>query len=81
MAPLNQEQIINLIKSGQNPQQLAIRLIQDRIGSTPLGSNLLNLAQNNKGKEIETIVRNYVNQNGGNFDRDFNAFKQMLGIR
>lgn len=81
MAPLNQEQIINLIKSGQNPQQLAIKLIQDRIGNTPLGSNLLNLAQNNKGKEIETIVRNYVNQNGGNFDRDFNAFKQMLGIR
>ena len=81
MAPLNQEQIINLIKSGQNPQQLAIKMIQDRIGNTPLGSNLLNLVQNNKGKEIETIVKNYVNQNGGNFDRDFNAFKQMLGIR
>lgn len=81
MPTFNPMQIIQIIKSGGNPQQIAMQIIQERMGNTPLGSNLINLAQNNKSKEIENIVRNIVNQNGGNFDQDFSAFKKMLGIK
>ena len=81
MANFNPMQIIQLIKTGANPQQITMKIIEERMGNTPLGSNLMNLAQNNKSREIETIVRNIVNQNGGDFDKDFNAFKQMLGIK
>ena len=81
MATFNPMQIIQLIKTGANPQQITMKIIEERMGNTPLGSNLMNLAQNNKSKEIETIVRNIVNQNGGDFDKDFSAFKQMLGIK
>lgn len=46
-----------------------------------MGQNLLSLAKQNKSNEIETIVRNIAQQRGIDFDKEFGAFKQMLGIK
>ena len=42
---------------------------------------LKDLAKANNVSGIENFVRNYVNSQGGDFDKDFNAFKQMLGVK
>lgn len=73
-------QLIQLIKNGQNPQQLMIQILSEQV-SSPVGMNLLNLARNGDSKEIEQVVRNlYAQQGGKNFDEDFKAFKQQWGL-
>lgn len=77
---VNPMQFIQMIKSGQNPQQLMINYMQSEIGNTPMGQNLLQLAQSGNTKQIEQIVRNLAAQKGVDFDSEFNAFKQSLGL-
>jgi hypothetical protein len=54
---MNPNMLINLIRQGQNPQQLMLEFLQGQ-ANTPLGQNLLNLAQNGRTDEIEKVVRN-----------------------
>lgn len=77
---MNPMQLIQMIRSGQNPQQLAMNLLQQQMGETPMGKNLIQLAQNGKTADIEQIVRNLAQQQGIDFDKEFAAFKQMLGL-
>ena len=74
------QQLIQMIRSGQNPQQLAMNLLQGQMGDTPMGKNLLNMIQNGQTADIERVARNLANQQGIDFDKEFAAFKQMLGL-
>ena len=72
--------LIQMIKSGQNPQQLMLSILQNQAYNNPLGQNLLNLAKNGRTEELERVVRNiYAQQGGQNFDVEFEAFKRTLG--
>ena len=73
-------QIIQMIKSGKNPQQLLINIMEGPMSSTPLGKNLLTMAKNGDGRGIEQIARNLTKQQGVDFDVAFNAFKQQFGL-
>lgn len=75
---MNLMQIIQLIRGGQNPQQLVLSLLNQ--SSNPIQQNLLQLAQNNDTAGIEQVARNLCQQRGINFDEAFNSFKQQLGI-
>ena len=77
----NPMQIIQMIKGGQNPEQIVINILENQMQNTPMGKNLLNLAKNNKEAEIENIVRNIAEERGIDFDKEFTAFKQMLGVK
>lgn len=77
---MNQMELIQMIRSGQNPQQLALSMLQN-ISNTPMGANLLNLANNNKTADIEQIARNLMQQRGVDFDKEFANFKSMLGLK
>lgn len=77
---MNPMQIIQNIRNGQNPQQTTMRLLQEQIGNTPIGQNLLRMAQNNDGKGIEQIARNLCAQRGLDFNKEFAVFKQQLGL-
>lgn len=77
----NPMQIIQMIRSGQNPEQIVINILENQMQNTPMGKNLLNLAKNNKEAEIENIVRNIAKERGIDFDKEFTAFKQMLGVK
>ena len=75
----NPMQIIQAIKQGQNPQQITMNIVKKRMGNTPMGQNLINLAENNKTQEIEQIARNMCQQRGVDFDKEFAAFKSLFG--
>lgn len=77
---MNLNQILNLIKSGYNPQQIVLNMMENNMRGTPLGDNLIQLAKQGNTAEIEKIARNIVTQRGGDFDKDFSTFKQQLGI-
>ena len=76
---VNPFQVIGMIKNGQNPQQIIMNLL-DQQNSSPMYKSLKNMIHNNKIDEIEDFARNYVNSQGGDFDRDFNAFKKNIGL-
>lgn len=80
MLEVNPMQLIAAIKSGQNPQQLMLSILEGRMSGTPLGQNLLQLAKQGDTKGIEQIVRNLSKQQGVNFDTEFAAFRKMLGM-
>lgn len=80
MYPVDPNVLIQMIKSGQNPQQLMLSILKGQAYNNPLGKNLLNLAQQGRTNEIEKVVRNiYAQQGGKNFDQEFEAFKRALG--
>lgn len=76
---MNPMQIIQMIKGGSNPQQLIMSLLQQQ--NNPMANNLLQMAQNGNINRIEQIARNICAQKGLDFDKEFNSFKQQLGIK
>ena len=80
MYPVDPKLLIQMIKQGQNPQQLMLSVLQGQAYNNPLGKNLLNLAQSGQINELEKVIRNMYSQQGGkNFDQDFEAFKRAIG--
>lgn len=77
---LNPLQFIAMIKNGQNPQQLMMNFLESQMSGTPMGENLITLAKNKDTKGIEEIVRNMMHERGLDFDKEFLAFKQLLGL-
>ena len=76
---VNPNQLIQMIKGGQNPQQLLMGILEGQMASTPMGQNLLQLVKNNQPQGIEQIARNICQERGIDFDKEFSAFRQMLG--
>ena len=80
MYQVNPVQLIQMIRNGQNPQQLMMSVLEQRTKGNPLYENLYNLAQQGKTGDIETIVRTIFKEKGLDFDKEFNSFKQTLGL-
>lgn len=78
---VNPVQLIQMIKEGKNPEQLMLSIMESQMRGTPMGDNLIRLARENRSAEIEQIARNLYSQQGRDFDREFLAFKNMLGIK
>ena len=59
---------------------MMMEYLESQAQSSPMGQNLLNLAQQGKTADIEQIARNICAQRGVDFDKEFTAFKQSLGL-
>ena len=77
---VNPNQLVQMIRQGQNPQQLMLSILQQN-SNPPLGANLYKLAQNGNTAEIEKIARNMCRERGVDFDTEFNAFRNMIGLK
>lgn len=75
-------QLIQMIKGGQNPQQLMISVLEQQMASNgnPIFGNLLNLAKSGRTADIEKFARNLAKEQGLDFDKEFNAFRQKFGL-
>lgn len=71
--------IIQMIRSGQNPEQIMISLLEDGVARTnPIAANLVQLARDNRTADIERVARNLCAERGLDFDKEFNNFKSNL---
>ena len=76
---VNPADLISMIKSGKNPQQLVLNILESNLAQVnPIAANLLDLAKNNRTAEIERVARNLCEQKGIDFDKEFNSFKSNL---
>ena len=73
-------QFMQMVRSGGNPQAMMMNMLQQQAGNSPIGQNLLRMAQNNDGKGIEQVARHLCEQRGLDFDKEFAAFRQQLGL-
>lgn len=81
MYNVNPMELIMMIKQGYNPQQLLMNVLQNSMKGTPMGDNLINLVQQGNKSEIERIARNLAQHKGLDFDTEFNAFKNKIGLK
>jgi hypothetical protein len=81
MYPVNPMMLIQMIKQGQNPQQLLMSILEGSAASNPINSNLLDMVKNRKTADIETFARNYFASQGKDFDSEFKTFKETYGLR
>ena len=81
MYPVNPMMLIQMIRQGQNPQQLLTTILQGQAGSNPISANLLSMVKNNNVAEIETFARNYFASQGKDFDKEFKVFKETYGLK
>ena len=78
---MNPMQIIAMIKNGQNPQQLVLSMLENQMGGTPMGNNLLQMARSGQSDDIEKFARNLFESRGLNFDKEFDSFKSQMGFK
>lgn len=70
---VNPMQLIQLIKSGNNPQQLFMNIIQQQ--NNPILQNAFKLAQTGNVSALQMVARNLAQQRGIDFDKEFANFK------
>ena len=76
---MNPMQLIQMMKSG-NPQQQMLQIMEQELGNTPMGQNLLQMARQGRTQDIESFARNFCQSRGVDFDSAFAAFKQKYGF-
>ena len=79
--PVNPLMLIQMMKQGQNPQQLLLSILEGQANDNPVSANLLDMVRNNRTADIETFARNYFASQGMDFDKEFNAFKKTYGLK
>ena len=68
------------LKKGYRPEQITLNIVESKMRGTPMGDNLIKLAREGNGAEIEKIARNLAAQQGIDFDKEFNAFRKQFGL-
>lgn len=68
------------IKKGYRPEQITLNIVESKMKGSPLGDNLIKLAHEGNGAEIERIARNLAKQQGIDFDKEFGEFKKQFGL-
>lgn len=77
---MNPMQFMQFIRSGRNPQQMVMNMLEQQSRNNPMMANLLNLAKQNRTGDIEQIARNMLKEQGKDYDKEFANFKQMFGL-
>ena len=75
---VNPMQLIQMIKGGQNPQQLVMNILQQQSQNNPILNNAMNLVQGGNTSALEMLARNLAAQRGLDFDKEFANFKSQL---
>ena len=76
---MNPFQMIQMLKGG-NPQSFVFQMLEQNAQNNPFFANILQLAKSNKTNEIEQIAVNMCKEKGVDFNKEFNSFKNNLGL-
>lgn len=68
------------LKKGYRPEQITMNIVESKMKGTPMGDNLIRLAREGNGAEIEKIARNLYAQRGMDFDKEFAKFRKQFGL-
>lgn len=72
--------LIQMFQKSQNSAQFVMQILESQMANTPVGQNLLQLAKSGDNMAIEQFSRNLLSQNGKDFDREFQQFKNTFKL-
>jgi hypothetical protein len=67
-------QIMNMFKGVNNPQQFVMNMFGGLITSNPTVANMVKSAQSGDVDKVKQTARNLFESQGRNFDEEFNKF-------
>ena len=73
MDPLN---MIKGMMGISNPKDMAMKMLSQN--NNPIFKNLIDMANKGDTKGVENFARNYMKEQGKDFDKEFNDFKSMF---
>ena len=73
MNPLN---MIKGMMGISNPKDMAMKMLSQN--NNPIFKNLIDMANKGDTKGVENFARNYMKEQGKDFDKEFNDFKSMF---
>lgn len=59
-----------------NPKSIAMNMLKNN--TNPIFANLIEMANKGDTKGLEQFARNYMKEQGKDFDKEFNDFKSMF---
>lgn len=78
---INPMQLMQMIKSGGNPQQMIMNIMRQNARNNPVMNNALNMVEKGDMKGVEQLARNLCNEKGINPDDAFNQIKGQFGMK
>lgn len=75
---VNPMQLIQMIKGGQNPQQLVMNILQQQSKNNPVLNNAMSMLQNKNTSGLQILARNLAAQRGIDFDKEYTNLKNQL---
>lgn len=73
MNPLN---MIKGMMGNMNPKNIVMNMLKNN--TNPIFANLIEMANKGDTKGLEQFARNYMKDNGRDYDKEFNDFKSMF---
>lgn len=77
----NPKQMIKNMIGVNSPKDIVMQMLQQGGNNNPIFNNLIDMANNGNSQGVEQFARNLYKENGKNFDKEFNNFKNMMGIK
>ena len=77
---MNPMQLLQMLRSGQIPQDYIVRMLQSQGANNPMASNLADLVQKHDAAGVEALARNLCESQGKDFDKEFASFKKQMGL-
>lgn len=75
----NPMQFMSMLKSIKNPKEAVINMIKSN--NNPMLKNLVEMANKGDTAGVEQFARNYMKEQGKDFDQEFNKFKSMFNSK
>ena len=72
----------NMLKGmmgNMNPKNMAMNMLKNN--TNPIFNNLIDMANKNDVKGLENFARNYMKEQGRNYDEEFNKFINNFGLK
>lgn len=76
MNPLN---MIKGMMGNMNPKNMAMNMLKNN--TNPIFNNLIDMANKGDTKGVENFARNYMKEQGRNYDEEFNKFINNFGLK
>ena len=73
---MNPLKMIKDIMRISNPKDMAMKMLSQN--NNPIFKNLIDMANKGDTKRVEEFARNYMKEQGKDFDQEFNNFKNMF---
>ena len=73
MNPMN---MLKGLMGNMNPKNIVMNMLKGN--TNPIFANLIDMANKNDVKGLENFARNYMKDNGRDYDKEFNDFKNMF---